>query len=73
MEILPGIVISLDLVVGIMVKVLMVMLSVMSLLVVRQASLMDRVVNIPIGGNFKILAWTVMILALMLTAIVIVG
>lgn len=74
MEILPGITLSIgfNLIVGIMVKILMLILLLLSLILVRQESLMDKVVNIPLGRNFKMVVWTYFVLTLMLTAIVIV-
>jgi hypothetical protein len=74
MEIIPGLDlnIGINLIVGIMVKVLMVFLVILSLIMVRQESLMDKVVNIPLGRNLKMVVWTFFILTLMLAAIVIV-
>ncbi len=74
MEILPGIELTagLSFVVGIMVKILMVLLLLLSLILIRQDSLMARVVNIPLGRNLKMVVWTYFVLTLMLTAIVIV-
>lgn len=74
MEILPGVNlnIGINFVVGIMVKILMVLLLLLSLILIRQDSLMDKVVNIPLGRNFKMIVWTYFVLTLMLTAIVLV-
>ena len=49
--------INLSLVVGLLVKVSLVLLTLLSLVTVRQASLMDRVVSVPIGNWFKGIAW----------------
>lgn len=43
--------------VGIFVKILMVILTLLALVTVRQASLMDKVLDVPIGNSFKALAW----------------
>ncbi len=49
--------ISLSLIVGILVKASLVILTLLSLVTVRQASLMDKVVNVPVGNWFKGIAW----------------
>lgn len=74
MELIPGVNLNLgfNLIVGIMIKILMVLLLLLSLVMVRQEGLMDRVVNIPLGRNFKMVVWSFFVLTLMLTAIVIV-
>ena len=74
MEILPGVNlnIGLNFIIGVMVKILMIFLLILSLIMVRQESLMDKVVNIPLGRNFKMVVWSFFVLTLMLTAIVIV-
>jgi hypothetical protein len=74
MDIIAGINLNagLNLLVGIMVKILMVLLLILSLVMVRQESLMDKAVNIPLGRNFKMIVWTYFVLTLMLTGIVIV-
>lgn len=61
-----------NLIVDIMVKVSLVLLVVLSLIMVRQAGLMNRVVNYPIGGSLKILVWGFCFLCLIITAIVMV-
>lgn len=73
MEIIPGVTISLNLIIGIMVKVAMLLLLILSLIMVRQESLMDRVVNFSIGGSLKILVWLFCGLSLLFTVIVIVA
>lgn len=64
--------ISVSMIVGIMVKILMILLLVLSLVMVRQSSLMDKVVKLPVGGKVKLLTWSNFVLMLVLTAIVIV-
>ena len=74
MELIPGINLSasFNLVVGIMIKILMVLLLLLSMVLLRQDSLMEKVVNIPLGRNFKMILWTYFVLTLLLTGIVIV-
>jgi hypothetical protein len=62
---------GLNIAVGIMVKVGMVFLLILSFITVRQESLMDKVVNIPLGRNFKRIVWSFLVLTVVLTAIVI--
>ena len=59
--------ISLSLVVGLMIKACLVILTLLSLVMVRQASLMDKVVNVPIGNWFKAVAWGFFFVSLILT------
>lgn len=54
-ELVAGI--SLSLIIGILVKVSLVILTLLALVTVRQAGLMDRVVSVPIGNWFKGVAW----------------
>ncbi len=70
MEIIPGVSISLSLIVGFMVKISMVLFLIMSLIMVRQASLMDRVVSLPIGKSLKLLTWGYFLFSLFVTVIV---
>jgi hypothetical protein len=70
MEIIPGVSISLSLVVGFMVKISMVLFLIMSLIMVRQAILMDRVVSLPIGKSLKLLTWGYFLFSLFVTVIV---
>lgn len=72
MEIIPGITINLSFVIGIMVKIAMLLLLALSLVMVRQESLMDKVVNFSIGGSLKALVWLFCGLSLLFTVIVIV-
>lgn len=62
---------SVSLVVGVMSKIMMILLVVLSLVMVRQAGLMGRVVNLPIGGNLKMLTWSFFTLLTLLTVIVV--
>lgn len=59
--------IGLSLIVGLFVKGLLVLLTLLSLVTVRQASLMDKVLNVPIGNWFKTLAWGYFFVCLILT------
>ncbi len=56
-NLLPGLNSHLSLIVGILVKILLALLTLLSLVSVRQASLMDRVVNVPMGSWFKRATW----------------
>ncbi|EKD53524.1 MAG: hypothetical protein ACD_61C00023G0014 [uncultured bacterium] len=53
-----------------MVKISMVLFLIMSLIMVRQASLMDRVVSLPIGKSLKLLTWGYFLFSLFVTVIV---
>ena len=57
MELINGIHVDLSLIVGMLIKILLVIVSFVSLLTVKQASVMDKVVNIPIGGWVKGISW----------------
>lgn len=74
MEIIPGLDLSfgLNFVIGIMVKILMIFLLLLSIIMIRQDTLMEKVVNIPLGRSFKMVIWTYFVLTLLLTAIVVV-
>jgi len=63
--------ITVSLVVGIMAKIMMGLLLLMSLVMLRQTSLMDKVIKLPIGGSIKILTWSFFGLLLLLTVIVV--
>lgn len=71
LEILPGINLDLSLVMAWMVKILMVLITVLALIMMRQVKLMDKVVNVPMGGNFKMLSKLFFWVCLILTGIVI--
>jgi len=58
-------------VIGIMIKVLMVLMTLLSLIVIKQVSLMGKVVNVPVGGNFKLISWFFFWAYLILTGIVV--
>lgn len=49
--------ISLSLIVGLFVKALLIILTLLSLVTVRQAGLMDKVLSVPIGNWFRGVAW----------------
>ena len=59
--------ISLSLIVGLMIKGCVVILSSLFWVMVRQASLMDRVVTVPVGNWFKMVAWGFFLVSLILT------
>ena len=59
--------ISLSLIVGLMIKACLVILTSLSLVMVRQASLMDRVVTVSVGNWFKMVAWGFFLVSLILT------
>lgn len=61
-----------DFVVNALVIVSLILLSILSLIMVRQAGLMNKVVNYPIGGSLKVLVWGFCFLCIAITAIVIV-
>ncbi len=59
--------ISLSFIVGLAVKILMVMLTLLTLIAVRQTTLMDRVVTVSVGNWFKTVAWGFFFVSLILT------
>lgn len=63
--------ISISLVVGIMAKILMVLILVMGMVMIRQTSLMDKVIKLPVGGRIKSLVWSFFVLLCLLTVIVV--
>lgn len=71
LEIFPGMFLTLDLVVGLLVKAMMLILLFLSVIMVRQDGLMDRVVNMSLGGKLKLLVWAFFALNLLMTVIVI--
>lgn len=71
MEILPGINIGFSDVIGVMVKILMVLITLLSLTIMRQVSLMHKVVSVHVGGNIKVVAFCFFVISLVLTGIVI--
>ncbi len=70
MEIIPGVTINLSLIVSMMVKISMVLILILSLIMIRQESLMDRVVNLPIGKGLKLITWGFVGITLLSTVIV---
>ena len=70
-EILPGVNLDLNSVMMWMVRILMVLITGLALIMVRQVKLMDKVVNVPVGGNFKMLSRLFFWVCLILTGIVI--
>jgi hypothetical protein len=63
--------ITVSMVVGIMVKITMVLLLFMSLVMLRQTSLMDRVIKLPVGASIKTFIWSFFAVLLLLTVIVV--
>lgn len=59
--------VGLSLVVGLMIKACLVILTLLSLVMVRQASLMDGVVTVSVGNWFKMVAWGFFLVSLILT------
>lgn len=59
--------IGLSIIVGVAVKILMGMLTLLTLIAVRQTSLMDKVVTVPVGNWFKTVAWGFFFVSLILT------
>lgn len=72
MEELIGFNITFDLIVSFLVNLSLILLSILSLIMVRQAGLMNRVVNYPIGGSLKVLVWGFAFTCLFITVIVII-
>jgi len=66
-QVVPGLDISLSFVVGLFIKALLVILTLLSLVTVRQAGLMDKVLSVPIGNWFKLVAWGFFFVCLVLT------
>lgn len=73
MELIPGIDIGLDMVMGVMIKILLALLTLLSLIFVRQVNLMDKVVSLQVGGRIKLAAWAVFLVCLLITGIVMLG
>ncbi len=71
METILNIQISISMIIGIMAKILMIMILVMSLVMLRQTALMDKVIKLPVGGSIKTLIWSFFGLLLLLTVIVV--
>lgn len=71
MEIIPGLIINVSMIVNVMVKISMVLILILSLIMIRQESLMDKVVNLPIGTSLKFVTWAFFGLMLLTTVIVV--
>jgi hypothetical protein len=63
--------ITVSAIVGLLAKIMMVLLLLISLVMLRQVSLMDRVVKLPVGNSIKSLIWGFFALLLLLTVIVV--
>ena len=70
MEIIPGVTISLSMIVGWMIKISMILLSILGLIMIRQETLMDKVVDLSIGKSLKLFVWAFFLLSLFVTVIV---
>ncbi|PIP85710.1 hypothetical protein COW83_02855 [Candidatus Collierbacteria bacterium CG22_combo_CG10-13_8_21_14_all_43_12] len=70
MEIIPGVTINLSMIVSFMVKISMILFLILSIIMVRQESLMDKVVNLPIGKSLKILTWGYFLFSFFVTVII---
>lgn len=63
--------ITVSMVVGIMAKILMLLLLFMSIVMLRQTALMDKVIMVPAGGSIKSFVWGFLALLTLLTVIVV--
>jgi hypothetical protein len=72
-ELFPGFNLSLDIVIALMIKVMMVLIAIVGLVMVRQAGLMNKVVSLPVGKGFVVIAWGFAIVCWLLTAIVVIA
>lgn len=54
-----------------MVVLAMVFLTILSSLMVRQVSLMGKILSVPIHGAFRMIAWGYLLLVVVMTAIVV--
>ncbi|PIR99346.1 hypothetical protein COT86_04515 [Candidatus Collierbacteria bacterium CG10_big_fil_rev_8_21_14_0_10_43_36] len=57
-------------IVSFMVKISMILFLILSIIMVRQESLMDKVVNLPIGKSLKILTWGYFLFSFFVTVII---
>lgn len=71
MELVNGLHIDLSLVVGVLIKILLVVVCLVSLLTVKQTSVMDKVVDIPIGGWFKGISWVFFLVVVFVSLLII--
>lgn len=69
--VIPGLEVGLNLIVGVLVKILFGMVTILALLMARQSVLMDKVVNIPVGGFLKSITMFFFLLCLVMTAAVV--
>jgi len=70
-ELIPGIDVGLSEVIGVMVKIMLILITLLSLIIIRQVSLMHKVVSVHVGGNIKNFAFAFFVISLVLTGIVI--
>lgn len=63
--------ITVSMIVGIMAKILMLLLLFMSIVMLRQTALMDKVIMVPAGGSIKSFVWGFLVLLVLLTVIVV--
>lgn len=71
METVLNMQITTSLIVIIMAKITMGLLLLVSVVMLRQIILMDRVVKLPVGGSIKTLTWSFFALVALLTVIVV--
>jgi len=64
--------ITISAVVGVLIKIAMLLLFLLSLIMLKQTSMMTKVVSFPVGGNVKVLVWGFCVLMLLLTVIVVI-
>lgn len=70
MELVPGLEMGLSDIVGTMIKVILVLITLLFLVIIRQVNLMDKVVSVHVGGNIKTMAFVFFMISLVLTGIV---
>ena len=63
----PGLDLGLNFIVAIFVKILFVLLTLLALIMVRQTSLMNKVVQVPIGGVFQVVSFVFLCVCVTLT------
>lgn len=67
-----GINLTFDMVVSVLIDVSMLLLTLLSLIMVRQSGLMNRVVNYHIGGSLRTIIWGFAFTCILITVIVII-
>jgi len=72
MELIPGFTLTLDMIVSFLVDVSLVLICILSLIMVRQESLMDKVVSYSLGGSLKALVMGFCALCVLITVIVLI-